>query len=111
MTIQFPPNSNGVVTEEDDQSITGYDPTYYYNTDFKGSDQGVDAGGERKKLQRIPTCAVFHKIAQGKGVPHTFIGWFSLSLLLLLFLHCCYPRIHSAVARFTSSRCALYPIL
>ncbi|KAG6833454.1 hypothetical protein H0H87_006821 [Tephrocybe sp. NHM501043] len=36
----------------------------------------ADAGAlvERKRLQRIPTCAIFHKMSEGKGVPHTFIG-------------------------------------
>lgn len=27
------------------------------------------------ELPRIPTCAVFHKMSSGKGVPHTFSGF------------------------------------
>ncbi|RXW25375.1 hypothetical protein EST38_g530 [Candolleomyces aberdarensis] len=29
----------------------------------------------RKDLARIPVCALFYKIAQGQGVPHTFVGF------------------------------------
>jgi KUP system potassium uptake protein len=35
--------------------------------------------GERQPLVRLPTCAVFHKIARGQGAPHTFIGMFGSS--------------------------------
>ena len=30
---------------------------------------------ERRELVRINTCAVFHKLSPGKGVPHSFIGF------------------------------------
>lgn len=50
-----------------------------------GNSVAVDLGGDKKKLQRIPTCAIFHKIASGKGVPHTFIGTF-----------CCQRRVYWA---------------
>lgn len=30
---------------------------------------------ERHELARIPTCAVFHKLTKGRGVPHTFVGF------------------------------------
>lgn len=30
---------------------------------------------EKLELARIPTCAVFHKLTPGKGVPHSFIGF------------------------------------
>jgi len=52
------------------------DATLYYTSDtfFDGI-----TGIERKKLQRIPSCAVFHKVTGGKGVPHTFIGMTSSS--------------------------------
>ncbi|KAK7685859.1 hypothetical protein QCA50_011206 [Cerrena zonata] len=29
-----------------------------------------------KALARIPTCAVFHKLTPGQGVPHSFVGFF-----------------------------------
>jgi hypothetical protein len=28
----------------------------------------------RHELVRIPTCAIFHKLSRGRGVPHTFMG-------------------------------------
>ncbi|KAG8949506.1 hypothetical protein FRC00_008099, partial [Tulasnella sp. 408] len=29
----------------------------------------------RRQLARLPTCAVFHKLTSGRGVPHTFYGF------------------------------------
>ncbi|KAG8950975.1 hypothetical protein FRC00_007465, partial [Tulasnella sp. 408] len=29
----------------------------------------------RRQLARLPTCAVFHKLTAGRGVPHTFYGF------------------------------------
>jgi len=29
---------------------------------------------EKRELSRLPTCAVFHKLSAGRGVPHTFYG-------------------------------------
>ncbi|KAF9468639.1 potassium transporter [Collybia nuda] len=97
VTIQFPSETDDIVTEVgDDQSVVGYDPTFYYNTGFtKESDHGIDVENERKKLQRIPTCAVFHKIAQGKGVPHTFVGfirqWPALPRVVIFLSVCIAP--------------------
>jgi KUP system potassium uptake protein len=52
--------------------------TYYYLRDRAGySDTGDEepVGGDKgKELPRIDSCAVFHKITSGRGVPHTFIG-------------------------------------
>jgi KUP system potassium uptake protein len=36
---------------------------------------------ERRELVRISTCAIFHKLSAGTGVPHSFVGE---SLLLVL---------------------------
>jgi len=59
------PDDKEDVEEDDD------DATLYYTSDtFLDGMPGI----ERKKLNRIPSCSVFHKIAGGKGVPHTFIG-------------------------------------
>jgi len=30
---------------------------------------------EKRDLQRITTCAIFHKFTHGPGVPHTFVGF------------------------------------
>ena len=64
--IQYGPGSDdkGEVEVEDDATL-------YYTTDtFLDGMSDV----ERKRLERIPSCAVFHKMTGGKGVPHTFIG-------------------------------------
>jgi hypothetical protein len=35
----------------------------------------LDGGGEKIHLPRVSTMAVFHKLATGKGIPHTFYGF------------------------------------
>jgi KUP system potassium uptake protein len=58
--------------------------THYFLRDSKTTavekfDDGFganDLGGDRKELQRISSCAIFHKVTSGKGVPHTFTGKF-----------------------------------
>ncbi len=30
---------------------------------------------EKKELARISSCAIFHKLTPGKGVPHSFVGF------------------------------------
>ncbi|KAG8907580.1 hypothetical protein FRB99_003504 [Tulasnella sp. 403] len=34
-----------------------------------------DEKDPRRQLARLPTCAVFHKLTAGRGVPHTFYGF------------------------------------
>ncbi|KAG8908676.1 hypothetical protein FRC01_007308 [Tulasnella sp. 417] len=34
-----------------------------------------DESQPRRHLARLPTCAVFHKLTSGRGVPHTFYGF------------------------------------
>ncbi|KAJ7600944.1 potassium transporter [Mycena floridula] len=50
---------------------------------------------EKRALARIPTCALFHKISQGRGVPHTFIGlirqWPALPEVLIFLSVCTVP--------------------
>jgi KUP system potassium uptake protein len=56
---------------------------YYYLRDHAshtsekgtGDDESVE-DDKRKELPRIDSCAVFHKITSGRGVPHTFSGRF-----------------------------------
>ncbi|KAF7314527.1 hypothetical protein MKEN_00925800 [Mycena kentingensis (nom. inval.)] len=43
----------------------------YHYMDIKGE----KAVARQQPLVRIPTCAVFHKIARGQGAPHTFVGF------------------------------------
>jgi KUP system potassium uptake protein len=35
----------------------------------------LDSGAQRINLPRVSTMAVFHKLATGKGIPHTFYGF------------------------------------
>lgn len=44
---------------------------YYYVAKASG-EKGEDV---KRPLARLPTCAVFHKIARGQGAPHTFTGF------------------------------------
>jgi len=66
------------IDEDQEKGEPMKDPTYYflspeaelaYHANRDSSSEG------RRELVRIPTCAIFHKIASGKGVPHTFIGF------------------------------------
>jgi KUP system potassium uptake protein len=52
------------------------EPTYHYiaRDSEKMSVDGVQEKEERRELVRISTCAVFYKMASGKGVPHSFVG-------------------------------------
>ncbi|KAF9013196.1 potassium transporter [Cyathus striatus] len=70
-------DDDGITTEDHDTDASEY-PMFYYlapNSRSASPDAGEKVVEERKELQRIPTCAVFHKIAQGRGVPHTFVGF------------------------------------
>ncbi|KAG6853925.1 hypothetical protein C0991_012415 [Blastosporella zonata] len=62
---------------EAEDTDTDMDSTLYYvpaGVPELNSDSRALVLGERRELQRIPTCAIFHKMSEGKGVPHTFIG-------------------------------------
>ena len=57
---QVSPNtSSPSLDESSDEKITGQK----YHAD------------ETMELLRIPTCAVFHKLTPGQGVPHSFVGF------------------------------------
>ena len=47
--------------------------------DFRKSIDSASEGAcsveEKRELVRIETCAVFHKLTPGPGVPHSFIGF------------------------------------
>ena len=60
--------------DEDGEELDPGLPPYLYLPSPAEKAVGEKMVEERRMLQRIPTCAVFHKIASGKGVPHTFIG-------------------------------------
>ena len=48
----------------------------YSSVEDVTEDESGDSESRGKELLRISSCAVFHKITSGKGVPHTFIGDF-----------------------------------
>ena len=48
----------------------------YSSVEDVTENESRDSKSRGKELQRISSCAVFHKIASGKGVPHTFISEF-----------------------------------
>ncbi|KIM43016.1 hypothetical protein M413DRAFT_435192 [Hebeloma cylindrosporum] len=84
----------------DDQSSDVHDITSYYflqNDTNSVNDQKTveEKDGGRRDLQRIPSCAVFHKIASGQGVPHTFIGfvrqWPALPRVVIFLSVCLVP--------------------
>ena len=65
------------LSDDDISSEAEYPLSYYYiqNPSMYGpiSDKTIE---QRIQIERIPTFAIFHKIASGKGVPHTFVGKF-----------------------------------
>lgn len=77
--------------EDDKDEATGSSGGIEYNnvackkhTAYLSGTATPEDGGvvTRKPLVRIPTCAIFYKVAQGKGVPHTFVGEFICNLTL-----------------------------
>ncbi|PFH49945.1 hypothetical protein AMATHDRAFT_62055 [Amanita thiersii Skay4041] len=50
---------------------------------------------EKREIQRIACCAIFHKFTQGSGVPHTFIGfirqWPALPRVIIFLSVCVVP--------------------
>ena len=67
-------------SDDDDEvsSDSDFPPSYYYiqnPSEGPFSEKTVD---QRREIQRIPTFAIFHKLAVGKGIPHTFVGEFAL---------------------------------
>ncbi|TCD67128.1 hypothetical protein EIP91_000468 [Steccherinum ochraceum] len=96
VAIRSPPTDTDEIKEtklehlQDDDlvSISSHElkrSTYYVlEHDYRGADAKKPVGdGESeisdiglKVLARIPTCAVFHKLTIGKGVPHSFISFF-----------------------------------
>ncbi|KAJ6585288.1 potassium transporter [Mycena capillaripes] len=57
--------------EDGEAEIKMKDVKYHY----KVTAQGEKEENGSQPLGRLPTCAVFHKIAPGQGAPHTFIGF------------------------------------
>ena len=65
------------LNDGDDDAVSDDVSTYYYVDSASSSiaDKGArERQAQRRELARIPTCAVFHKLTEGSGVPHSFIG-------------------------------------
>ena len=81
---------NDVHTEVEVSSDTSHDlnlkKSTYYMLDGDYPERGKSEGDSEfselglKVLARIPTCAVFHKLTHGRGVPHSFISAYILDL-------------------------------
>lgn len=64
------------LTEEVESSNGGIEKKsnyYFVNEDDLSVQAGPDS--EATPLARVKTCAIFHKLTAGKGVPHTFVGF------------------------------------
>ena len=61
--------------DEFEESVSVQERYYYFARDKTMSDSIQEQAEDRRELVRIPTCAVFHKFAAGKGVPHSFVGF------------------------------------
>lgn len=87
---QFKPKRVTEVLDNDDSALDEYnrDELFYVA-------HGQEGSGEVKQLTRIPSCAIFHKITSGKGVPHTFVGfirqWPALPQLVVFLSICVLP--------------------
>ena len=61
--------------DELEESVSVQERYYYLARDKTPSDSILEQTEDRRELVRISTCAVFHKFAAGKGVPHSFVGF------------------------------------
>jgi KUP system potassium uptake protein len=83
-------NDEDIISEEDEPAAAdkSQETTYYFLTTPSEMAMTMDnkkLEQEKKELVRLPTCAIFHKLAKGKGVPHTFVGEQVLYILALVF--------------------------
>lgn len=76
--VTIPRENRHEITSEHDEfeeSVSVQERYYYYAHDKIANDSAQEEAEDRRELVRIPTCAVFHKFAAGRGVPHSFIGF------------------------------------
>lgn len=80
------PNNSTVAVIEDNTPAVHYateSTSYYYMAPAKlahlSSDEKSSAEDEEKRdLVRISSCAFFHKLSAGMGVPHSFVGKYAI---------------------------------
>ena len=89
--------------DEDGEKLDPGLPPYFYLPSPAEKAAGEKMVEERRMLQRIPTCAVFHKIASGKGVPHTFIGTCHI-ILIIKTCSSVVSRLHPSMASSSTRR-------
>jgi hypothetical protein len=93
------------LSDDDNSSVAEYPLSYYYvqNPSMYGpiDEKTVE---RRIEIERIPTFAIFHKLASGKGVPHTFVGEFVLFMTFWRFIHVSWCRLYSPMACSSSCR-------
>ncbi|KII86101.1 hypothetical protein PLICRDRAFT_44566 [Plicaturopsis crispa FD-325 SS-3] len=69
--------------------------TYYLSKAAMPSASGMIPTVEKTELARVDTCAIFHKLSKGKGVPHTFTGflrqWPALPRVVIFLSVCVLP--------------------
>jgi len=86
------------VERDDGSSSEPSETTYYMLNDGSGRAEVMDekTGRELTEITRIPSCAIFHKIASGQGVPHTFTGfirqWPSIPRVVIFLSVCIVPK-------------------
>ena len=98
-------NEKRPLSDDDDvSSEVDNPPSYYYIQNLSMDGPIDDKTVERRvEIQRIPTFAIFHKLATGKGVPHTFVGEFAFFMILRRLNPVSWCRLYSPVA--CSSTC------
>ncbi|KAM6494401.1 Potassium transporter [Amanita muscaria] len=66
-----------------------------YVTRYRVTEDPNEVLEAKRDLQRIPTCAIFHKFTRGTGVPHTFISfirqWPALPNVVIFLSICVVP--------------------
>ena len=70
-----PERADTIVSVGDELSEAAQDRYYYLARDKTASSSIQEQPDDRKELVRIQTCAIFHKFAAGRGVPHSFVGF------------------------------------
>jgi len=85
-----------LVSEADELTVgDSVQQYYYYARDRTAYDSAAEKDEDKRELVRIPTCAIFHKFASGKGVPHSFVGfirqWPALPQVVIFLSVCVLP--------------------
>ena len=78
VTIPAREKAPSIASDNDElEELESVQERYYYLARDKTISDSLQeqAEDDRRELVRIPTCAIFHKFASGKGVPHSFVGF------------------------------------